>query len=46
MDLRKKQIESTLAREKLAMSNVRLVMSIAKRYDNMGAQMADLIQVP
>ncbi|KAL7583177.1 hypothetical protein Lser_V15G43649 [Lactuca serriola] len=44
MDLRKKQIESTLAREKLAMSNVRLVMSIAKRYDNMGAQMADLIQ--
>lgn len=27
------------------MSNVRLVMSIAQRYDNMGAEMADLIQV-
>lgn len=44
MDLRTKQIESTLAKEKLAMSNFRLVMSIAQRYDNMGAQMADLIQ--
>lgn len=37
-------IQSSLAREKLAMSNVRLVMSIAQRYDNMGAQMPDLIQ--
>lgn len=27
------------------MSNVRLVMSIAQRYDNMGAQMGDLVQV-
>ncbi|KAL4557179.1 hypothetical protein LXL04_035351 [Taraxacum kok-saghyz] len=44
MDLRTKQIEFTLAKEKLALSNVRLVMSIAQRYDNMGAQMADLIQ--
>nr|XP_043615600.1 RNA polymerase sigma factor sigA-like [Erigeron canadensis] len=43
-DLRTKQIECTLAREKLALSNVRLVMSIAQRYDNMGAQMDDLIQ--
>ncbi|KAK3229464.1 hypothetical protein Dsin_001345 [Dipteronia sinensis] len=37
-------IESSLAREKLVMSNVRLVMSIAQRYDNMGADMADLVQ--
>ncbi|KAG5224343.1 RNA polymerase sigma factor sigA [Salix suchowensis] len=28
----------------LAMSNVRLVMSIAQKYDNMGAEMADLVQ--
>lgn len=37
-------MECNLAREKLAMSNVRLVMSIAQRYDNMGAEMADLVQ--
>lgn len=43
-ELRSKLIECTLAREKLAMSNVRLVMSIAQRYENMGADMADLIQ--
>ncbi|XP_059625117.1 RNA polymerase sigma factor sigA isoform X1 [Cornus florida] len=43
-ELQLKQIECSLAREKLAMSNVRLVMSIAQRYDNMGAEMADLIQ--
>ncbi|KAL3521775.1 hypothetical protein ACH5RR_019924 [Cinchona calisaya] len=43
-DLQSKFIECSLAREKLAMSNVRLVMSIAQRYDNMGAEMADLIQ--
>lgn len=42
--LQSKLIESSLARERLAMSNVRLVMSIAQRYDNMGAEMADLIQ--
>ncbi|PQM39496.1 RNA polymerase sigma factor sigA [Prunus yedoensis var. nudiflora] len=42
--LQSKLIECSLAREKLAMSNVRLVMSIAQRYDNMGAEMADLIQ--
>ncbi|CAB4271786.1 unnamed protein product [Prunus armeniaca] len=42
--LQSKLIECKLAREKLAMSNVRLVMSIAQRYDNMGAEMADLIQ--
>lgn len=44
-DLKLTMIECSLAREKLAMSNVRLVMSIAQRYDNMGAEMADLIQV-
>ncbi|OMP05985.1 RNA polymerase sigma-70 [Corchorus olitorius] len=43
-ELRSKVIECSLAREKLAMSNVRLVMSIAQRYDNMGAEMSDLIQ--
>ncbi|XP_057478804.1 RNA polymerase sigma factor sigA [Actinidia eriantha] len=43
-ELHSKLIECSLAREKLAMSNVRLVMSIAQRYDNMGAEMADLIQ--
>ncbi|CAI8615939.1 unnamed protein product [Vicia faba] len=43
-ELRAKIIECTLAREKLTMSNVRLVMSIAQRYDNMGAEMADLVQ--
>ena len=44
-ELQSKLIECSLAREKLAMSNVRLVMSIAQRYDNMGAEMADLVQV-
>lgn len=44
-NLQAKRIECSLAREKLAMSNVRLVMSIAQRYDNMGAEMSDLIQV-
>ncbi|XP_051138040.1 RNA polymerase sigma factor sigA isoform X2 [Andrographis paniculata] len=42
--LQSKLIECSLAREKLAMSNVRLVMSIAQRYDNMGVEMPDLIQ--
>lgn len=43
-ELRSKLIECSFAREKLAMSNVRLVMSIAQKYDNLGAEMADLIQ--
>lgn len=42
--LQSRMIECSLAREKLAMSNIRLVMSIAQRYDNMGAEMPDLIQ--
>lgn len=44
-NLQAQRIKCSLAREKLAMSNVRLVMSIAQRYDNMGAEMSDLIQV-
>ncbi|XP_048127520.1 RNA polymerase sigma factor sigA isoform X2 [Rhodamnia argentea] len=43
-ELRSRLIECSLAREKLAMSNVRLVLSIAQRYDNMGAEMSDLVQ--
>ncbi|CAL0329398.1 unnamed protein product [Lupinus luteus] len=43
-ELRAKMIECSLARERLTMSNVRLVMSIAQRYDNLGAEMADLVQ--
>ncbi|KAE8711594.1 RNA polymerase sigma factor sigA [Hibiscus syriacus] len=43
-ELRSILIECSFARDKLAMSNVRLVMSIAQRYDNMGAEMPDLIQ--
>ncbi|CAL1412248.1 unnamed protein product [Linum trigynum] len=43
-ELHSKQMACSLAREKLAMSNVRLVMSIAQKYDNMGAELADLVQ--
>ncbi|KAL8217985.1 hypothetical protein R6Q57_021358 [Mikania cordata] len=43
-ELHVKQIECKLAREKLAMSNVRLVMSVAQKYANMGAEIGDLIQ--
>ncbi|KAD2392881.1 hypothetical protein E3N88_39858 [Mikania micrantha] len=43
-ELQIKQIECELAREKLAMSNVRLVMSVAQKYVNMGAEIGDLIQ--
>lgn len=43
-ELQSEFMECSLAREKLTMSNIRLVMSIAQRYDNMGAEMADLIQ--
>ncbi|GMI88771.1 RNApolymerase sigma subunit 2, sigma factor A, RNA POLYMERASE SIGMA SUBUNIT 1 [Hibiscus trionum] len=43
-ELRSMLIECSFAREKLAMSNVRLVMSIAQRYENLGAEMPDLIQ--
>ncbi|KAI3731230.1 hypothetical protein L1987_62417 [Smallanthus sonchifolius] len=43
-ELQIKQIECKLAREKLAMSNVRLVMSVAQKYASMGAEIGDLIQ--
>ncbi|WVZ03841.1 hypothetical protein V8G54_024647 [Vigna mungo] len=43
-ELREKMLECSLAREKLAMSNVRLVMSIAQKYENAGAEMGDLVQ--
>ncbi|XP_023757341.1 RNA polymerase sigma factor sigA [Lactuca sativa] len=43
-ELQVKQIECKLAREKLAMSNVRLVMSVAQKYANMGVEIGDLIQ--
>ncbi|XP_058084695.1 RNA polymerase sigma factor sigA-like isoform X1 [Magnolia sinica] len=43
-ELHSKMIECSLARERLAMNNVRLVMSIAQKYDNMGAELADLVQ--
>lgn len=44
-ELQTKLIECSLAQEKLAMSNVRLVISIAQKYDHLGAEMADLVQV-
>jgi RNA polymerase primary sigma factor len=37
--------ESFLAREMLTMSNIHLVISIAQKYDNLGVELADLIQV-
>ncbi|GJZ19067.1 RNA polymerase sigma factor sigA-like protein [Tanacetum coccineum] len=43
-ELQMKQIECKLAREKLALSNVRLVMSVAQKYASMGAEIGDLIQ--
>lgn len=43
-ELQTKLIECSLAQEKLAMSNVRLVISIAQKYDHLGAEMADLVQ--
>lgn len=44
-ELHARMIESSLARERLAMSNVRLVLSIAQKYDSMGAELDDLVQV-
>ncbi|XP_076895407.1 RNA polymerase sigma factor sigA-like [Bidens hawaiensis] len=44
VDLQTKQFECTLAREKLTLSNIRLVMSVAQKYKHMGADMSDLIQ--
>nr|AKC88630.1 sigma factor [Geranium maderense] len=44
VELHGKLIECNLAREKLAMSNIRLVISIAKQYENTDAEMEDLVQ--
>lgn len=44
-ELRARMRESFLAREVLTMSNLRLVISIAQKYDNLGVELADLIQV-
>uniref|UniRef100_A0A0D9X4Q9 RNA polymerase sigma-70 domain-containing protein n=2 Tax=Leersia perrieri TaxID=77586 RepID=A0A0D9X4Q9_9ORYZ len=43
-ELRSRMRESFLAREMLTMSNIRLVISIAQKYDNLGVELADLIQ--
>nr|CAB3480113.1 unnamed protein product [Digitaria exilis] len=43
-ELRARMRESFLAREMLTMSNLRLVISIAQKYDNLGVELADLIQ--
>ncbi|XP_066380512.1 RNA polymerase sigma factor sigA-like [Miscanthus floridulus] len=43
-ELRARMRESFLAREMLTMSNIRLVISIAHKYDNLGVELADLIQ--
>ncbi|XP_049394496.1 RNA polymerase sigma factor sigA-like [Solanum stenotomum] len=43
-DLRSTLMECSLARERFSMSSVRLVMSIAQRYDNMGAEMTDQLK--
>ncbi|PWZ25537.1 hypothetical protein Zm00014a_003066 [Zea mays] len=43
-ELRARMRESFLAREMLTMSNIRLVISIAHKYDNLGVDLADLIQ--
>ncbi|KAM0055326.1 putative RNA polymerase sigma-70 region 2, RNA polymerase sigma factor, region 2 [Helianthus debilis subsp. tardiflorus] len=37
-------MECTLAREKLMLSNIPLVMSVVQKYKHMGADMYDLIQ--
>lgn len=37
--------EADMARDKMVMSNLRLVVSVAKRYNNRGLELADLIQV-
>ncbi|KAK1409231.1 hypothetical protein QVD17_35756 [Tagetes erecta] len=44
VDLQTKQMECNMAREKLTLSNIRLVMSVAQKYKHMGADMSDLIQ--
>lgn len=43
-ELRSRMRESFLAREVLTMSNIRLVISIAQKYDKLGVELSDLIQ--
>nr|AKC88640.1 sigma factor [Pelargonium echinatum] len=43
-ELQRKLFDSYTARDILATSNIRLVVSIAKRYENKGSDMADLVQ--
>ncbi|KAG8046594.1 hypothetical protein GUJ93_ZPchr0008g14096 [Zizania palustris] len=43
-ELRSRMRESFLAREMLTMRNIRLVISIAQKYDNLGVELSDLIQ--
>jgi len=44
LQLRSRMRESFLAREVLTMSNIRLVISIAQKYDKLGVELSDLIQ--
>lgn len=43
-ELRSRMRDSFLAREVLTMSNLRLVISIAQKYDKLGVELPDLIQ--
>ncbi|KAH9321672.1 hypothetical protein KI387_016311, partial [Taxus chinensis] len=43
-ELKRKLTESSIAAQKLAMCNIRLVVSIARKYENMGVDLGDLIQ--
>lgn len=44
-ELVRKLGEAEFARDKMVMANLRLVVSVAKRYNTYGLEMADLIQV-
>lgn len=44
MDLNRKLMESSIAAQKMALCNIGLVVSIARKYENMGVDIRDLIQ--